>query len=55
MRSMINNKSKFKIYQENLRYKIQILIESKGKGKSGGAIAITYVYVERETVYLLTI
>lgn len=36
-------------------YKIRVAIESKRKGKSGGARAITYVYVERETVYLLTI
>ncbi|MGL2992423.1 type II toxin-antitoxin system RelE/ParE family toxin [Flavobacterium sp. TSSA_36] len=36
-------------------YKIRIAIESKGKGKSGGARVITYVYVESETVYLLTI
>lgn len=36
-------------------YKIRVAIESKGKGKSGGARAITYVYVQTETVYLLTI
>lgn len=36
-------------------YKIRVAIESKRKGKSGGARAITYVYVESETVYLLTI
>ena len=36
-------------------YKIRVAIESKGKGKSGGARAITYVYVESETIYLLTI
>lgn len=36
-------------------YKIRIAIESKGRGKSGGARAITYVYIETETVYLLTI
>lgn len=36
-------------------YKIRIAIESKGKGKSGGARAITYLYIETETVYLLTI
>jgi mRNA-degrading endonuclease RelE of RelBE toxin-antitoxin system len=36
-------------------YKIRIAIESKGKGKSGGARVITYLYVETETVYLLTI
>ena len=36
-------------------YKIRLAIESKGKGKSGGARAITYVYIESEIVYLLTI
>ncbi|HRZ98095.1 MAG TPA: type II toxin-antitoxin system RelE/ParE family toxin [Paludibacter sp.] len=36
-------------------YKIRISIVSKGKGKSGGARAISYLYVESETVYLLTI
>jgi mRNA-degrading endonuclease RelE of RelBE toxin-antitoxin system len=36
-------------------YKIRIPIESKGKGKSGGARVITYLYVETKTVYLLTI
>jgi hypothetical protein len=36
-------------------YKIRIAIASKGKGKSGGARVITYLYIETETVYLLTI
>lgn len=36
-------------------YKIRLSIASKGKGKSGGARVITYVYVQGETVYLLTI
>lgn len=36
-------------------YKIRLAIRSKGKGKSGGARIITYLYVETETVYLLTI
>lgn len=36
-------------------YKIRISIESKGKGKSGGARAITYLFIATETVYLLTI
>lgn len=36
-------------------YKIRVAIESKGKGKSGGARAITYLYIETETIYLLTI
>lgn len=36
-------------------YKIRLAIESKNKGKSGGARVITYLYIETETVYLLTI
>jgi mRNA-degrading endonuclease RelE of RelBE toxin-antitoxin system len=36
-------------------YKIRLAIRSKGKGKSGGARVITYLYIETETVYLLTI
>jgi len=36
-------------------YKIRLAIGSKGKGKRGGARVITYLYIETETVYLLTI
>ncbi len=36
-------------------FKIRLAISSKGKGKSGGARVITYVYVATDTVYLLTI
>jgi mRNA-degrading endonuclease RelE of RelBE toxin-antitoxin system len=36
-------------------YKIRLAVGSKRKGKSGGARVITYLYVETETVYLLTI
>lgn len=36
-------------------YKILLAIRSNGKGKSGGARVITYLYIESETVYLLTI
>ena len=36
-------------------YKIRLAIGSKGKGKSGGGQVITYLYIETETVYLLTI
>lgn len=36
-------------------YKIRLAISSKGKGKSGGARVITYLYIELKTVYLLTI
>ncbi len=43
------------IYIGNNCYKIRLAIESKGKGKRGGARVITYLYIETETVYLLTI
>jgi mRNA-degrading endonuclease RelE of RelBE toxin-antitoxin system len=36
-------------------YKIRLGISSKGKGKSGGARVISYLYIHTETVYLLTI
>jgi len=36
-------------------YKIRLQIQSKGKGKSGGARVITNVYVSEQTVYLLSI
>lgn len=36
-------------------YKIRMAIGSKGKGKSSGARIITYLFVETESVYLLTI
>ncbi|RMG31791.1 MAG: hypothetical protein D6730_00870 [Bacteroidetes bacterium] len=36
-------------------YKVRISISSKRKGKSGGARAISYVDVEKETVLLLSI
>ncbi|MFN8431444.1 MAG: type II toxin-antitoxin system RelE/ParE family toxin [Spirosomataceae bacterium] len=36
-------------------YKIRLSIASKGKGKSGGARVITYVYFENECVYLMSI
>lgn len=39
----------------NSSYKIRLSIYSKGKGKSGGARVITYLYVKTEIVYLLTI
>jgi len=39
----------------NYCYKIRLAISSKGKGKSGGARVITYLYIATETVYLLTI
>lgn len=39
----------------NSCYKVRLSVSSKGKGKSGGARVITYVYVSTKTVYLLTI
>ena len=36
-------------------YKIRLAISSKGKGKSGGARVITYLYLDAETIYLLTV
>ncbi len=36
-------------------YKIRIAIASKGKGKSGGARAITHFVFKQSTVYLLSI
>jgi mRNA-degrading endonuclease RelE of RelBE toxin-antitoxin system len=38
----------------NSCYKIRLAISSKGKGKSGGARVITYLYLKKEIVYLLT-
>jgi len=39
----------------NNAYKVRVPIKSKGKGKSGGARVITYVVIENEEIYLLTI
>jgi len=36
-------------------YKIRLAITSKGKGKRGGARVISYIYIDTETIYLLTI
>jgi mRNA-degrading endonuclease RelE of RelBE toxin-antitoxin system len=36
-------------------YKIRIAVKSKGKGKSGGARVVTYLYIKTKVVYLLTI
>ena len=36
-------------------YKIRMAITSKGKGKSGGARVISYVYVQEELLFLLSI
>ncbi|HMU99396.1 MAG TPA: type II toxin-antitoxin system RelE/ParE family toxin [Chitinophagales bacterium] len=42
-------------YLGNNCYKIRMSIESKGKGKSGGARVITYLFLENKNIYLLTI
>ena len=36
-------------------FKIRLAITSKGKGKSGGARVITFVYFKVETIYLISI
>lgn len=36
-------------------FKIRIAIKSKGKGKSGGGRIITFLRIDHETVYLLSI
>lgn len=36
-------------------YKIRVSIESKGKGKRGGARVITNIVIAEKTVYLLSI
>jgi len=36
-------------------FKIRVAIASKGKGKSGGARAITHIVIDSDTVFLLTI
>jgi mRNA-degrading endonuclease RelE of RelBE toxin-antitoxin system len=36
-------------------YKVRLAIKSKGRGKSTGGWVISYVFIECETVYLLSI
>lgn len=36
-------------------YKIRLAIKAKGKGKSGGARVITYIFIDKETLYLLSL
>lgn len=36
-------------------FKIRLAIESKGKGKSGGARVITHIYIKENVIYLLSI
>ncbi len=43
------------VFLGNNCYKIRLAIKSKGKGKSGGARVITYLYIDAETLYLLSI
>lgn len=43
------------IFIGNNCFKIRLAITSKRKGKSGGARVITYLHINSETVYLLTI
>jgi hypothetical protein len=43
------------VHLSNKVYKIRIAIASKGKGKSGGARVISYVYIKGEQVFLLSI
>ena len=43
------------IFISNNCYKTRLAINSKGKGKVGGARVISYLYFETKTVYLLSI
>ena len=36
-------------------FKLRVAIASKGKGKRGGARVITYLFIQKATIYLLTI
>ena len=36
-------------------YKVRIAVKSKGKGKSGGLRLITYLIIEEDEIYLLTV
>ena len=36
-------------------YKVRLAIKTKGKGKSGGARVITHLFIENETIYLLSL
>ena len=50
--SLINEPTQGQALGNNC-YKIRLAIESKGKGKSGGARVITHVHVEGENIFLL--
>jgi hypothetical protein len=43
------------IFLGNNCFKIRLSISSKGRGKSSGARVITHIYIENETVFLLTL
>jgi mRNA-degrading endonuclease RelE of RelBE toxin-antitoxin system len=50
---LLQNPTKGIMIAEN-RYKIQLKITSKGKGKSGGARVITYLKINEDELWLLT-
>jgi mRNA-degrading endonuclease RelE of RelBE toxin-antitoxin system len=52
---MLNSNPNHGVHLGNNCYKIRLAIGSKNKGKSGGARVITYLYLEKESIYLLTI
>jgi mRNA-degrading endonuclease RelE of RelBE toxin-antitoxin system len=52
--TLVNNPTSGIYLGENC-YKIRLSIASKGKGKRGGARVITYLFIEFETIYLLSI
>jgi mRNA-degrading endonuclease RelE of RelBE toxin-antitoxin system len=39
----------------NQCYKIRIAIQSKGKGKSGGARIISHIIIQEDTIYLISV
>lgn len=51
----LNKNPKMGILLGNDCYKIRLAISSKGKGKSGGARIITYLYIDTKSIYLLSI
>jgi mRNA-degrading endonuclease RelE of RelBE toxin-antitoxin system len=55
LNEILSNKPETGTQLGNDTYKIRIAIKSKGKGKSGGGRAITYVVSDNKEVYLLTI
>ena len=53
--NILTEKPQHGVFVGNNCYKIRLAIASKGKGKSGGARVIIYLYVKTETVYMLAI